>query len=154
RHYYIAAQEVEWDFAPTNQDLIHCSDRQNPCSLPEPWTDSHAFPAVRYVEYTDETFSTPKPQPEWLGILGPIIRAEVGDTIKVHLCNQTANGTYSMHPHGLRYRKDDEGAPYFGVNSTDILPGIGARVPAGECFDYTWIADEDSGPARGDPSSK
>lgn len=99
-------------------------------------------------------FTTLKPQPEWLGILGPIIRAEVGDTVKVHFCNQTANGTYSMHPHGLRYRKDDEGAPYFGVNSTDTLPGAGARIPAGECFDYTWIADEDSGPASGDPSSK
>jgi FtsP/CotA-like multicopper oxidase with cupredoxin domain len=154
RHYYIAAEDVIWDFAPTDQNLVHCMDEQVPCSLPEPWTTSHTFPAVRYIEYTDETFSTPKPQPEWLGILGPIIRAEVGDTVKVHFCNQTATGVYSMHPHGLRYTKDNEGAHYFGVNSPNTLPGAGAQVPPGKCFDYSWIADEDSGPASGDLSSK
>ncbi|ADJ27471.1 multicopper oxidase domain-containing protein [Nitrosococcus watsonii] len=154
RHYYIAAEERSWDFAPTNQNLIRCSDQHAPCSLPEPWTSSHIFPSVRYIEYTDDTFTTPKPQPEWLGILGPIIRAEVGDTLKVHFCNQTATGTYSMHPHGLRYTKDNEGAPYFGANSTDTLPGAGARVPAGQCFDYTWVVSEDSGPGKGDLSSK
>jgi hypothetical protein len=39
-----------------------------------------------YPEYTDASFVTLKPQgprEEGLGILGPIIRAEVGDTITV-----------------------------------------------------------------------
>lgn len=155
RYYYIAAENSTWDFAPGGQNLVHCMDQPSPCALPTPWTNSHIFAAVRYIEYTDEAFTIPKPQPEWLGILGPIIRAEVGDTVKVHFCNHTTTGSaYSMHPHGLRYTKDDEGAFYFGANSPDTLPGAGAQVPPGQCFDYTWIADEDSGPASGDLSSK
>jgi hypothetical protein len=30
-----------------------------------------------YVEYTDATFTTKKPQPAWQGSLGPTLRAEV-----------------------------------------------------------------------------
>lgn len=40
-----------------------------------------------YKEYTDETYTTEKVAPEWAGNLGPIIRAEVGDTIMVHFKN-------------------------------------------------------------------
>lgn len=39
-----------------------------------------------YFEYTDDTFTTRKErssEDEYLGYLGPVIRAEVGDTIKV-----------------------------------------------------------------------
>lgn len=152
RYYYIAAEDTTWDFAPSNQNLVHCMDQPAPCAIPEPY--GHIFSAVRYVEYTDETFTKPKPQLKWLGILGPIIRAEVGDTVKVHFCNHTMTGsTYSMHPHGLRYTKDNEGAFYYGVNSSSP-PGAGAEVHPGQCFDYTWLVDKVSGPARGDPSSK
>lgn len=40
-----------------------------------------------YFEYTDDTFTVKKEKPVWLGNLGPIIRAEVGDTIRVHFKN-------------------------------------------------------------------
>jgi FtsP/CotA-like multicopper oxidase with cupredoxin domain len=151
RHYYIAAEDSVWDFAPSGQNLVHCHAAA-PCAIPEPWTDSHRFPATRYIQYTDGTFTTPIVQPEWLGILGPIIRAEVGDTVEVHFCNKT-EGIYSMHPHGLRYTKANEGAHFFGANSGS-LPGTGSEVMPGQCFDYTWVADQDSGPAQGEPSSK
>ncbi|TMB23463.1 MAG: copper oxidase [Deltaproteobacteria bacterium] len=108
---------------------------------------------VRYIEYTDATFARLKPQPEWLGVLGPIIRAQVGDTVIVHFCNRTTSGAYGMHPHGFRYDKDAEGAFYRGVDSGQP-PGTGAQVQPGACFDYVWRADEDSSPGRGDPSSK
>jgi FtsP/CotA-like multicopper oxidase with cupredoxin domain len=109
---------------------------------------------TRYVQYTDGTFKIRVPQPEWLGILGPIIRAEVGDTVRIRFCNHKANtDSYSMHPHGFRYTKRNEGAHYFGVN-TGAPPGEGAEVPPGECFNYTWVADQDSSPGPGDPSSK
>lgn len=39
---------------------------------------------------------------EHLGILGPIIRAEEGDEIKVVLKNM-ASRSYSIHPHGVFY---------------------------------------------------
>jgi len=146
RHYYIQAEDVAWDFAPSGQNLIHGGP------IPAPWTNSHTFSKTRYIEYTDATFSTKKPQPEWLGVLGPILRAEVGDTVRVHFRNQASSGSYGIHPHGLRYTKDHEGAHYTGVN-TGQPPGAGAEVPTGGSFDYKWIADAESGPASGDASS-
>ena len=56
-----------------------------------------------YREYTDGTFTHLKqipPQWQHLGILGPVIHAEVGDTIKVVFKNN-AHIPYSMHPHGV-----------------------------------------------------
>lgn len=41
-----------------------------------------------FREYTDATFKTPKPHPPENGILGPTIRAEVGDKIVVHFKNR------------------------------------------------------------------
>lgn len=150
RDYYVAAEDGTWDFASTGKNLVHCHDTA-PCDIPEPWTDSHSFPVTRFIQY-EADFKTPVPQPEWLGILGPIIRAEVGDTVNVHFCNH-AQGTYGMHPHGFRYTKDNEGAHFFGANSGSS-PGSGAEVMPGQCFEYTWIADKDSGPAQGELSSK
>jgi FtsP/CotA-like multicopper oxidase with cupredoxin domain len=153
RHYYIAAEDSTWDFAPSGKNLVHCPEAA-PCDIPEPWTNSHSFPMTRFIQYQDAEFKVPAPQPEWLGVLGPIIRAEVGDTVKVHFCNRTQEtSAYNMHPHGLRYTKDDEGAHVFGANSGSP-PGAGAQVMPGQCFEYTWIADKDSGPAPGEPSSK
>ncbi|MDR0051907.1 multicopper oxidase domain-containing protein, partial [Acinetobacter baumannii] len=48
------------------------------------------------------------PKPEWLGFLGPILRAEVGDVMVVHMKN-FASRPYSLHPHGVFYKKDSEG---------------------------------------------
>ena len=70
-----------------------------------------------YREYTDETFAKLKPrQPEWehLGMLGPVLRAEVGDTIRVIFKNN-ATHPFSMHPHGVFYAKDSEGSGYHTV---------------------------------------
>lgn len=61
-----------------------------------------------YKQYTDSTYTTEIPKPGWLGFLGPVIRAEVGDTIKVHLKN-FATRPYTIHPHGVFYEKDSEG---------------------------------------------
>jgi hypothetical protein len=134
RHYYLAAEQVMWDFAPTHGGPI-----------PAPWTNSHKFPKVRYIEYSDSSFSVAKEQPVWLGVLGPIIRAEVGDTVIVHFLNR-ANGNYGIHPHGFLYDKDSEGAHYLGA-------GAGAEIPPGGKFGYTWIADAMSGPGPADPNS-
>ena len=67
-----------------------------------------------YREYTDATFTTLKPRPaEWehLGFLGPLVRAEVGDTIKIVFRNN-AKFAAAVHPHGVFYNKDSEGAHY------------------------------------------
>ncbi|MBI4985630.1 MAG: multicopper oxidase domain-containing protein [Rhodocyclales bacterium] len=160
RHYYIAAEDVIWDFAPSNRNLMHCHDPGG-CPIPDPWTASHVFNKVRYIEYSDASFIARTPQPPWLGVLGPIIRAEEGDTVIVRFCNKTtspdpATGEgrkLGMHPHGFRYTKDNEGAHYLGVNSHQA-PGAGSAVAPGECFDYRWEADRDSAPGDGEASSK
>jgi Multicopper oxidase len=139
RHYYIAAEDATWDYAPSGRDLIHGMP------IPEPWSTQTKWVKTRYFEYTDATFSTRKPQPAWLGILGPIIRAEVGDTILVEFLNRTEQ-IHSIHPHGLRYDKDNEGSAY--------LPyGKGAGIAPGERYTYRWVADKSSGPGADGPSS-
>ena len=118
RYYYVAAEDVVWDFAPSNQNLMHCHDPAG-CPVPDPWTDSHIFNKTRYIEYTNASFTEKKAQPEWLGVLGPIIRAEEGDTVKVHFCNHTATGgSFGMHPHGFRYDKDS--SPALGDHSSKV----------------------------------
>ena len=62
---------------------------------------------------------------------GPIIRAEVGDNIKVIFKNM-ASHNHSMHPHGLRYVKENE-----GVSGADHMNG-GNSVPPGSTWTYTW----------------
>ncbi|HYA25067.1 MAG TPA: multicopper oxidase domain-containing protein [Terriglobales bacterium] len=139
RHYYIAAEDVTWDFAPSGMDLLHGR------AIPPPWGRQTRWEKTRYIEYTDSTFSVRKPQPQWLGILGPIIRAEVGDTVIVDFFNRSRTW-HSIHPHGLRYDKANEGSLYIPFDA-------GARVPPGGHFTYHWLADESSGPREEGPSS-
>ena len=90
--------------------------------------------------------------PEWehTGILGPILRAEVGDTIRVVFKNN-ATHPYSMHPHGVFYDKDSEGAGYNdGTSGADKEDDA---VPPGKTHIYTWRVPERAGPGPNDPSS-
>ncbi len=139
RHYYIAAEDVTWDYAPSAMNLL--------TALPirQPWANHLQWPKTRFIEYTDDTFTTKKPQPDWLGILGPVIRAEVGDEVDVEFLNRGPL-PHDMHPHGLRYDKNSEGSFY--------LPfGKGDRIAPGRKFTYRWFATAASGPGPGQPSS-
>jgi manganese oxidase len=139
RHYYIAAEDVPWNYAPSGMNLLRA------LPIPRPWNAKLEWPKTRFIEYTDDTFTTKKPQPEWLGILGPIIRAEVGDQVDVTFMNRTRM-PHDMHPHGLRYDKNSEGSFY-------IPFGRGDRVAPGRKFTYRWFANAGSGPGPGQPSS-
>ncbi|MCH2374415.1 MAG: multicopper oxidase domain-containing protein [Planctomycetes bacterium] len=140
RHYFVAAEDVKWDYAPTGKNNI------KPAMGLGEWGKVCVYDKTRYVEYTDAAFTKKKSQPEHLGILGPTIRAVVGDTIKVHFKNK-AKGTYSIHPHGVLYDKDSEGAPYAGI------PGKGHAVSPGKSFTYTWKVPARAGPGPNDGSS-
>ena len=106
-----------------------------------------------YREYTDGNFTHLKPIPtQWqhLGILGPAIHADVGDTVKVVFKNN-AHFPFSIHPHGVFYLKDSEGANYNdGVNNSSKA---GDAVQPGKIFTYIWQVPERAGPGPGDPSS-
>ncbi|MGO8794133.1 MAG: multicopper oxidase domain-containing protein [Candidatus Sulfotelmatobacter sp.] len=139
RHYFIAAEDVPWNYAPSGHNLLNGSP------IVQPWSLKLEWPKTRFIEYTDETFTTPKPQPEWLGILGPVIRAEVGDEIIVDFLNRSRRG-HDMHPHGLRYDKNNEGSVYLPLAK-------GGFVPPGGRYTYHWFANAASGPGPGQPTS-
>jgi manganese oxidase len=139
RKYFIAAEDVTWDYAPSGQNLLTGA----PLALP--WRGRTRWPKTRFVEYTDSTFSVKKPQPEWLGILGPIIRGEVGDEFIVEFLNRS-HTVHNIHPHGLRYDKANEGGYY-------LPTGAGSLVAPGSRFTYHWFADAGSGPGPNQLSS-
>jgi manganese oxidase len=148
RTYYIAADEVIWNYAPKGNNLTG-----TPGPELEGGSALSIFRKAIYREYTDASFQTLKPRPpEWehLGILGPLIRAEVGDVIRVTFRNNTKIFC-SMHPHGLGYDKESEGALYSDNSSAQAKKGD--AVPPGQTYTYTWTVPERAGPAEGDGST-
>lgn len=75
-----------------------------------------------YTQYTNQSYDVVVEKPAWLGFLGPIIKAEVGDSIIIHLKN-FASRSYTLHPHGVSYTKENEGKLQAGLcqNGTDLL---------------------------------
>ena len=154
--YYVAADEVEWDFAPSGIDQITGEPFGEEAEIfmkSGPDRIGKVYKKALFREYTDDTFTTMKPRPpEWehLGFLGPLLRAEVGDTIKVVFKNNVSFPT-SMHPHGVFYDKDSEGAP--SADETGDADKVDDAVPSGGTHTYVWPVPERAGPAEGDPSS-
>ena len=156
RMYYVAADEVDWDYAPGGVNKMMGMKFEGYSTVfteRGPSRIGSVYRKALYREYTDDTFTRLKPRlPEWehTGILGPILRAEVGDTIRI-LFKNNATRPYSMHPHGVFYRKDSEGAPYDdGTSGTDKEDDA---VPPGKTHLYTWEVPERAGPGPNDPSS-
>ena len=154
--YFVAADEVDWDYAPDGMDKMMGMKFAGYGAMfmtRGPHSIGRVYRKAIYREYTDANFSTLKSRtPEWqhLGILGPVLRAEVGDTIRVVFRN---NGTrpYSMHPHGGFYNKDSEGAVYDdGSFAADKANSV---VPPGQTHLYTWEVPERAGPGPADGSS-
>jgi hephaestin len=94
RTYYVAADEVQWDYAPSGRDEAMGMDFD---PIAKGYTESgphqigRVYKKAIYREYTDGTFSTLKkrsPEEAYLGLLGPILRGAVGDTIKVVFKNK------------------------------------------------------------------
>ncbi len=152
RTFFLAADEVAWNYGPLgyngvtgapfgeveNTSLGSAPDRVGPIHL-----------KAVYHEYTDDTFTIRKPSTtEHLGILGPVIHAEVGDTIKVVFRNN-ARYNFSVHAHGVFYDKSSEGAATAdGTTAT----GDDSVAPNGT-YTYTWEVPERAGPAEMDGSS-
>jgi hypothetical protein len=121
RRYYIAAESELWDFVPAGRDEV--------CGLPLPpsVTRNRKSGKLRYVQYTDATFTAKVIANPSLGILGPVLRGVVGEYLAVTFLNRTAQ-PLSMHPHGVKYDKDNEGAYYFPG------PGRGGAIAPGAQF--------------------
>ncbi|XP_060105083.1 hephaestin [Heteronotia binoei] len=154
RKYYIAAKEVQWNYGPSGLDQSTGESLQDPHSFSELFFKKSStriggtYWKARYVEYTDETFRVEKERPEeekHLGILGPVIKAEVGDTIQITFANK-ASWPFSIQPHGAFYVKEWEGTPYH-----DGFSRNGAVVKPLGNFTYHWTVPQDVGPTATDP---
>jgi FtsP/CotA-like multicopper oxidase with cupredoxin domain len=156
RRYFIRADEVAWNYAPTGSNQITgqpFGDQENTYVQTGPGRIGSTYTKCLYRQYTDATFNTLTARSAadaYLGFLGPVIRAEVGDTINVNYRNACRIPT-SMHPHGVFYDKASEGAPYndgtAGVSKTDDA------VPTGGQHTYIWNVPLRAGPGPGDGSS-
>lgn len=151
REYFVAADEVQWDYAPSYP--LNRITGMPFTPEEEFWLEKRVYVKARYRQYTDATFSTLVEQPEHLGILGPVLRAEVGDTIVVRFRNNTRFPT-SIHPHGVFYEKDSEGAPYTDSadDLTNTAPGDDEVAPGAE-WTYTWPVPARAGPGPADGTS-
>lgn len=156
RTYYIAAEEVDWDYAPSGRNDAMgrpFDDFEKNYMDSGPHRIGKIYKKAVYREYADARFATLKPRSEeeqYLGILGPILRAEVGDTIKVFFKNK-ASRPYSMHPHGVLYQKNSEGSEYNdGTTGPDKADDA---VAPGATQVYVWEVPERAGPAASDGSS-
>lgn len=157
RIYYIAADELDWTYVPSGGDQAISGNKDDFAkdSASRGMLDPNAstYRKATFREYTDSGFRSLKPRPgNWthLGILGPLIRAEVGDTIKVVFKNN-ATRPYSLHPHGVFYRKDSEGLAYLdGTSGADKQDDA---VAPGATHIYIWPVPDRAGPAEGDGST-
>ncbi|KAM9600289.1 hephaestin isoform 2-T4 [Morphnus guianensis] len=154
RVYYLGIREVDWNYAPTgknvlaNQSIAHNLKASTFLQRGKDRVGSTYKKSV-YKQYTDSTYTTEIPKPGWLGFLGPVIRAEVGDTIKVHLKN-FASRPYTIHPHGVFYEKDSEGSLYPDMSPQDQKKDD-AVFPGGN-YTYAWTVPEDHSPTADDPN--
>jgi len=158
RH-YIAADEVEWDYAPAGRN--ECADREfNDDEALYTEGPSHHRIGTKYVkavyrEYLDDTFEYLK----WgdasrfngasahLGLLGPVIRALVGETIELVFRNNLRGDTSLVALAGAL-------TPYSikALNEVQTRLGNTAKpwvvVPGGEVRIRIKVG-EDAGPKEG-----
>uniref|UniRef100_G1LY86 Coagulation factor V n=1 Tax=Ailuropoda melanoleuca TaxID=9646 RepID=G1LY86_AILME len=135
KYYYIAAEEVSWDYSKFAQS-------EDVDDIPE----NTIYKKVVFRKYLDSTFTKRDPLGEYeehLGILGPIIRAEVDDVIQVRFKN-LASRPYSLHAHGLSYEKSSEGKTYED-DSPEWFKEDNAVQP-NSSYTYVWHATARSGP--------
>jgi manganese oxidase len=133
--YWVGAVPATWNMIPNERDGIMGTTYQ---------PSQTVFPTVVYRLYT----------PGWrglardpaardgnqTGIPGPLLRARVGDRIRVHFKNMDTlfKRPHSMHFHGVHYRPSSDGAyvPGFSGRDADVMPG--------QSYTYTLRAGADS----------
>ncbi|XP_053482810.1 coagulation factor V isoform X2 [Ictalurus furcatus] len=143
--YYIAAEEIIWDYAPNLPDNVDRDFRSTYLKQGIGRIGKKYKKAV-FTQYTDESFkerAEQKQRKKELGILGPVIRAQIRDIIKIVFKNK-ASRPYSMYPHGLTIDKAAEGANYpeGGYQSHAVQPG--------ETYTYVWRVIEEDEPLNSD----
>jgi FtsP/CotA-like multicopper oxidase with cupredoxin domain len=135
RHYWVGAVPVTWNIVPNQRDAI-MGTTYAPAQT--------VFPTVVYQRFSRGWKRRVRNSPTRTGeqglIPGPLIRARVGDRIRVHFKNmdRVFKRPHSMHFHGVRYKPSSDGA---------YLPGFSGRdgdVRFGQTWTYRLRAGSDS----------
>ncbi|XP_054025587.1 coagulation factor VIII [Dryobates pubescens] len=143
--YYIAAEEVDWDYAPVKPPSL---DRNLTRLLLEagPQRVGSKYKKVMFVEYKDASFKERKMSDQTdKGILGPVIKGEVGDQFKIVFRN-LASRPYNIYPHGLT-----SVSPYHAMKASQGKNVKDIPIPPGQSFTYSWKITAEDGPTQADP---
>jgi manganese oxidase len=117
REYWIQAERVTWTIVPTKRDEM----------MDEPVKGRSRFTALCYRRYT-AGFAAPMGPAT---MPGPLLEAQTGDTLVVNFRNK-GSAPVTMHPHGVFYTEDMDGA-YKGEFTQP-----GGFVKPGKTFQYVW----------------
>ena len=136
RHYWVAAAPApHWNIVPNGRDAI-MGTRYAPADT--------VFPTVVYRRYTAHWRRPMRNVAAGSSnqdlIPGPLLRARVGDRIRVHFKNLDTlfRRSHSMHFHGVHYRPSSDGAYLPGFTGRD------AKVKPGRTWTYRLRAGRDS----------
>ena len=121
-NYWVAAVPTTWNLAPNGHDAI--------MNVEVPASDA-IFPTVVYRRYSANwrrpLQNAARTSSDGLLIPGPLIKARVGDRLRIHFKNMdTLRGDpHSMHFHGVHYKPSSDGAylPGFSGKDADVKPG-------------------------------
>lgn len=159
RMYYIGVVQRGWNYAPHGHDACGASpsaftEEQRVFVAPGPRRIGSTYQKAMYVEFTDASFTTEKVRDagwQHLGLLGPLMHAEEGDTLVVTVKNMLCCFNVSLHPHGVRYTKANEGTLYNdGTSGADKLDDA---IAPNQTYVYHWEARDRAGPGALDGSS-
>ncbi|XP_046948492.1 hephaestin isoform X2 [Lynx rufus] len=154
RVYYLGILDVQWNYAPKGRNVIMNQPLDND-TVASSFLKSDknrigsSYRKTIYKEYRDSSYVDEIAQPTWLGFLGPVLQAEVGDVILIHLKN-FATRPYTIHPHGVFYEKDSEGSLY-PDGSSGQLKADDFVLPGGSHI-YNWTIPEGHAPTDADPA--
>jgi FtsP/CotA-like multicopper oxidase with cupredoxin domain len=133
--YWVAAVPVSWNIVPNGRDGITGT------AIP---SEDAILDTVVYRRYTANWRkplpNAPRDSADGLLIPGPLIRARVGDRLRIHFKNMDTlrNDPHSMHFHGVHYEPSSDGAYVPGFSGKD------GNVKPGQSYTYVLTAGEDS----------
>ncbi|PNJ42547.1 HEPH isoform 8, partial [Pongo abelii] len=154
RVYYLGIRDVQWNYAPKGRNVITNQPLDSDIVASSFLKSDKnriggTYKKTIYKEYKDDSYTDEVAQPAWLGFLGPVLQAEVGDVILIHLKN-FATRPYTIHPHGVFYEKDSEGSLYPDGSSGPLKADD--SVPPGGSHIYNWTIPEGHAPTDADPA--
>jgi FtsP/CotA-like multicopper oxidase with cupredoxin domain len=135
RDYWVAAVPTSWNIVPNGRDAIMNMEVDRADSI---------MPTVVYRRYSrgwrkalpNAAYSSA----DGLSIPGPLIKARVGDRLRIHFKNMDTlrHDPHSMHFHGVHYKPSSDGAFVPGFSGGD------GDVKVGRTWTYDLRAGNDS----------